>query len=329
MEISTNQPLIKFSIIVPVYNAEKYLERCLKSLFMQDMDSEEYEVIAINDGSEDASESILQQLAQFHSNLKWITTPNRGVSEARNLGCGMARGRYLLFVDSDDYVAPNVFLEVYEQLEKEQLDILVMDYTFWDEHDRQHLFSELDKRYTGCTEVMDGKLFMQRCLPQVVWCSAYRTEFWRQHHLSYLPIRHEDEEILPRIFYYAKRVMFHPVMLYYYFRNPDSFMMNYDVKACHHLISAMKSVDRFRQQHVKEPTLNVYFQNLIASRLLSTVVHGVRCGLSHKELLGVVHELKKSKLAPLPQGKNAMHKVLYKYLPACYVAYYRMKKKRR
>lgn len=326
--LMVNQEKKKFSIIVPVYNAEKYLERCLHSLLKQDLFEDEYEIIAVNDGSTDASENILMRIGAEHSNLRWITTPNQGVSEARNQGCRMAEGEYLLFVDSDDYVASNRLKQIYNLVNKEQLDVLVMDYTYWDEQNRSHLFSGNRKKKIVTGQVQQGKDFMQHCLPQVVWCSVYRAGFWREHKLSFLPIRHEDEEILPRIFYYAKRVSFHPVMFYYYFRNPDSFMMNYDAKACINMLHAMKSLDEFRRKKVDEPSMDAFFQNLIASRLLSSFISGIRSGLSHTTLLGLLHEFKKSKLAPLPKGKKGMHKVLYNYLPSLYVSYYRLKKKK-
>ena len=319
--------IVKFSIVVPVYNAEKYLERCITSLLQQDIDPSAFEIIAVNDGSKDTSEAILQRMAAAHENLRWVTTVNQGVSEARNLGCRMANGQYLLFVDSDDYVEPNSLGKIYEIIQQESPDVLVMDYTFWDEKDQAHLFSNSFRKQPLPKEAMPGKDFMQVCLPQVVWCSAYRTEFWREHQLTFLPIRHEDEEILPRIFYYAQRVLFRDVMFYYYFRNPDSFMMNYDARACYHLINAMNSVELFRKQQIKEEKLNKFFQNLIASRLLSVIVLGVRSGLSQAELVKIVREMKKNQLAPLPKGKKGLHRFLYNYWVSGFVAYYRIKKK--
>lgn len=328
MLLNDNQSILKFSIIIPVYNAEKYLERCLTSLFAQDLKPEEYEIIAVNDGSCDSSEQILQQMALKHTHLKWVTTENHGVSEARNLGCKMAKGNYLLFVDADDYVQPNLLQQIYDILEHERLDVLVMDYTYWDEKNQSHLFSDANKCMELATNVMTGKEFMQKCLPQVVWCSAYRTTFWRENKLAYLPIRHEDEEILPRIFYLAERVSFHKVNFYSYVRNPDSFMMNYDVRACRNLIQAMQSVDCFRKESVNEESMDVFFRNLISSRLLSAVILGVRGGLSHADLLEVVLEMKKCGLSPLPKGKGGFHKFLYTYLPSWFVTYYRLKKRK-
>lgn len=327
MSLNSSQDIIKFSIIIPVYNAEKYLERCLTSVLTQNIDDKEYEVIAINDGSQDHSEAILRSIGEKHRNLKWVSTLNRGVSLARNYGCEQARGKYLLFVDSDDCIQPNTLHQIYDILEKKSLDVLVMDYTYWDENNQIHLFSDAFRKTPLPRQVLPGKVFMTHCLPQVVWNSAYRTEFWRMHHLQFLPIRHEDEEILPKIFYFAERVLFKNINFYSYFRNPDSFMMNYDVKACINLVCAMNSVECFRKQFVKEIEINMFFKNLIASRLLSAVVLGVKGNLSHKDLMKVIYEMKESKLSPLPKGKQGIHKLLYEYLPSWFVTYYRLKKR--
>lgn len=112
---------IKISIIVPAYNAEKYLERCLDSLVNQDLPTGEYEVIVINDGSTDRTEAILHEYSGRYSNVHYVTIENRGVSEARNYGCREARGKYFLFVDADDWIQSNVLQYVYDSLEKRRV----------------------------------------------------------------------------------------------------------------------------------------------------------------------------------------------------------------
>lgn len=328
MSLNGNQNIMKFSIVVPVYNAENYLKSCLESLFSQNLLSEEYEIIAVNDGSQDGSVSILEELAVGHPNLKVVTTENRGVSKARNLGCSLACGKYLLFVDADDYLQKNSLQQLYTILEEHRLDILVTDYEYWNGKGELHHFSYMSKQKENSEQVMAGKDFMLNCLPQVVWCNVYRMDFWKQHSLQFLPIRHEDEEILPRIFYWADRVLFKPLSFYYYNSNPNSFMMTYDVRACHYLVQAMKSVDVFRKQYVKEEYVNDFFKNLISSRLLAAIVNGARSGLPQSELMAVIREMKEIGFSPLPKGKKGIHAFLYKYIPSCFVAYYRMKKKR-
>ena len=103
--------------------------------------------------------------------------------------------------------------------------------------------------------------------------------------------------------------------------------MNYDVKACLNMVQAMKSVDHFRRHCVKEADVDSFLKNLIASRVLSAVINGIRYGLSNKELLGVVDEMKKSNLTSLPKGKKGIHKFLFNYFPSGYIAYYKLRKR--
>ncbi len=98
---------MKLSIIVPVYNAEKWLRRCVESLLNQDIDKSEYEILLIDDGSKDGSLALAQQLANEASNIRVFTQPNAGPGAARNRGIDNATGDYLMFVDADDYLKPN------------------------------------------------------------------------------------------------------------------------------------------------------------------------------------------------------------------------------
>ena len=101
---------MKLSVIVPVYNVEKYLPRCLDSLLRQGMESGDGEVICVNDGFPDNSAAILADYQQRHPDIfKVITQENMGVGEARNIGMRIARGEYIGFVDSDDFVAENSY----------------------------------------------------------------------------------------------------------------------------------------------------------------------------------------------------------------------------
>lgn len=96
------------SIIVPVYNAESYLQQCLDSLLSQDILKEDYEILCVNDGSRDGSLEILQQFARDAGNVTVIDKENGGVTTARNAGLEAARGEYIWFVDADDLLKPNI-----------------------------------------------------------------------------------------------------------------------------------------------------------------------------------------------------------------------------
>ena len=113
------------SVIVPVYNSEKFLSQCLDSIFNQ---TGNYEVIAINDGSTDKSLDILRKYSQKHSNMKIINQKNQGVGASRNRGIKEAKGKYLIFVDSDDWLEENAFNKIITTLKKDNTDILLSGY---------------------------------------------------------------------------------------------------------------------------------------------------------------------------------------------------------
>ena len=124
---------MKLSVIVPIYNVEKFLSRCLDSLLRQGMKPGEYEVICVNDGSPDNCSAILTEYKRKHSDIfKIITQENKGVSEARNNGVRVAQGEFVGFVDPDDYVIDNGFRYLWDHfcLEKEGDDIDVIHFNY-------------------------------------------------------------------------------------------------------------------------------------------------------------------------------------------------------
>ena len=117
--------MVKLSIIIPVYNTEEYLPRCLNSCLEQDLPANEYEIIAINDGSSDNSLQILNAYALKYPNIRVINQENRGLGATRNRGLNLAIGEYIWFVDSDDWVLENCLLDIYENCK--DVDILETD----------------------------------------------------------------------------------------------------------------------------------------------------------------------------------------------------------
>lgn len=141
---------MKLSIIIPVYNVAPYVRKCVESVLAQDLDPKDYEVILVDDGSTDGSGEICEEFSPvacsqspvtsaqgasqpispsaFPPNIKVIHQENQGLSMARNAGIAVAKGKYIQFVDSDDYLEPNVLAGLVEQMEREQLDVLRFDY---------------------------------------------------------------------------------------------------------------------------------------------------------------------------------------------------------
>jgi len=117
--------MLKLSIVVPIYNVEKYLDKCIKSLL--DQDFKNYEILLINDGSTDNSEELcLKYASKYKKKIKYFYKENGGLSSARNYGLERAVGEYVFFVDSDDYIVPNCLSKIIRKVDGK--DILVFNY---------------------------------------------------------------------------------------------------------------------------------------------------------------------------------------------------------
>ena len=114
----------KLSFIVPVYNMEEYVGRCLNSLLNQDIPFTEYEIIVVNDGSTDSSLKILHEYAEKHANIRIVTQENKGLSAARNIGLREATGEYIWHIDSDDWIVENCASRLLELCKRDDLDML-------------------------------------------------------------------------------------------------------------------------------------------------------------------------------------------------------------
>lgn len=115
---------MKLSIIVPIYGVEQYLRKCVDSLLEQDIPASKYEIILVDDGGHDRCPQICDEYAAAHKNIRVVHRENGGLSAARNSGIEVAQGEYVMFVDSDDYIEPNVLKELLAQVGCDNLDVL-------------------------------------------------------------------------------------------------------------------------------------------------------------------------------------------------------------
>ncbi len=178
--------MITISVIIPVYNADKFLKRCVTSLLSQTLASCEF--IFVNDGSTDSSQSILEDFQQKDARIRLINQENKGVSEARNAGLQIAHGTYIGFVDADDFVENNFFDTLYQTAEKHQLDITVCNY--FSSQDGTAFTSKAPfKEHT----VYELEAIKKDILPYFVshenvnsiWNKLYRTSLVLSHHIVF------------------------------------------------------------------------------------------------------------------------------------------------
>ena len=159
---------MKLSIIIPLYNKEKYIDRCLKSLLSQDISPEEYEIIIIDDGSTDSGAAIAKDFAKEHSNIHLFPQPNKGLSATRNRGIDLAKGDYVYFLDADDYIANNVLKYLIELSEKNNLEILGFNTRYTSEGSLTQTSTENPENLN--VEVMDGMTYIAK--------QGFRNEVW-------------------------------------------------------------------------------------------------------------------------------------------------------
>ena len=172
---------MKLSVIVPVYNVEKFLPRCLDSLLRQGMEKGEFEVICVNDGSPDNSSAILTEYEARHPDIfKVITQENQGLGGARNTGMAVAIGEYVTFVDSDDYVIDNAYLYLYEHFCDEKPDVLAYDNQWICTNGKT--IPDPDAKPRGDIIFEGGGIEAYNRFPMVcVWSKFYKRTFLQKH----------------------------------------------------------------------------------------------------------------------------------------------------
>ena len=205
----------RLSIIVPVYNVEKYLERCVMSLLNQDLPKDDYELIMVNDGSTDSSGHLATRLATLSPNISLYHQENQGQSVARNKGIDVARGKYIMFVDSDDELFPNVLGRLLSISERGSLDVCAFRIKYLDEKGKAHNGAiqpfSVEKVYDGRYALTHGADI------GAVWLNLYSSDMLEKYHLRFLEgIYHEDVDFNLRMYAYADRMMFTDVVAYNY-----------------------------------------------------------------------------------------------------------------
>lgn len=229
---------MKLSIIIPVYNVAPYLRKCVDSLLMQDISN--YEIILVDDGSTDDSGAIADEIVRkTMGNGQWaidnetnrqspianrptlrvIHQENAGLSAARNTGIAAATGGYIMFVDSDDYLQPNVLGTLMEQVEREQLDVLRFRYQNVRESGEAFVPHEgMKTDYNNySSEPTDGLTFLN----ERMWVQCYVVQFLVRREIVLqeqftLGIYFEDTDWTPRMLLRARRIASTELMVYNY-----------------------------------------------------------------------------------------------------------------
>ena len=205
------------SLVIPVYNVAPFLPACLDSLMQQTPAVDE--IIVVDDGSTDDCPAILNEYAPRIANMRVIRQENMGLSVARNTGLQHATGKYLAFVDSDDFLAPSAYCRALERAEEEGLDMVVFNASF---HFEGRKTDQPIYENQPATDVMPGREWLRQRLrlnrmPHMVWMHLYRRQFLCEGGWQFVPgLVHEDVIWTTELLIAARRMAFEPRICYFY-----------------------------------------------------------------------------------------------------------------
>lgn len=218
---------MKFSVIVPVYNVEKYLAKCIESIVNQT--NQDFELLLVNDGTKDNSQKIIDEyVVKYPNKVYGFIKENGGLSDARNYGVEKAKGEYIIFIDSDDYVDAELLEKVNDAIEK-NVGVDVVGYNLVDVDESGKVLKTTEKGESNCLSGEEAIKFVvnsKQCFEPA--CGyAYRLEFWRNSNLQFMKgIYHEDFALIPLVIVKANKVIFTNFNGYFYMQTQNSITRN-------------------------------------------------------------------------------------------------------
>lgn len=232
------------SIIVPIYNTEKYLDECLRSIVSQTF--KDWELILVDDGSTDSSGKIAEDYARKDNRIKVLHINNGGLSWARNHGIDIAVGEYITFVDADDELSDGALQSLYEAIIKYDADIVQGKFTY-----EKGKTAKGGKIKNFEPEEAIENVLLQRELVSSAWGKLYRKELFEG--LRYrVGLYYEDLDLFYKLFEKCKRIVFIPETVYFYRQTPGSILHIWNGRRLH-VLQVTKDIEHYIQRHY--PTL--------------------------------------------------------------------------
>lgn len=303
---------MKVSVIVPVYNVEQYLEKCLDSIVGQTL--KDIEVIVVNDGTKDHSQEIIDRYAEKYTNIISLKKDNGGLSDARNFGMKYARGEYISFVDSDDYIEPDMMEKMYEKAVRDNLDIVVCDTDIVHENYsyvfRSHLhFTEDNVRAYIFASTMACIRLVKREVME---------KFSFQKGIFY-----EDLNLTPVYVTATRKIGFLEKPFYHYIQRPSSIMNQ--VQFNEKLLDIFTVLRNVKKEYVKSGIFEEFKDEIeylyLIHLLRSATLRFLQYDNTEPYLRQINNEMKKE----FPNWKRNpyLHKSNVKFKAVCYLAYHR------
>ncbi len=267
--------MVKISIIIPVYNAEKHIEKCLNSIKGQKETKNKFEVIIVNDGSTDNSEEVIKKyIENSELDIKYYGKENEGVAKTRNYGIRKSTGDYILFIDADDYIAQNT-LSILEPYLEKNVDLIKFKLQRVDNDG--NIIEKVDgpvfKDSTG--EEAFNRLYCEDILLDSPCVYLIKKDLFTKNNLEFQGTYHEDFGLMPTLILSAKRMVSLPDYLYQYVQAGNSITRNDDygktikkMEDClFHYDRMLKLIDNMKLRKETKENIKIYYTNAIILKL--------------------------------------------------------------
>lgn len=290
---------MKLSIVIPMYNTEKYIKSCIDSLLNQNISKKDYEIIIVDDGSNDKSLEIINNLYKDIENLKVISVKNGGQSYARNIGIDKANGEYLLFVDSDDYVAHNSLSEILDLAVEKQLDMLFFDIKRVNDIDNSYICRYKDLQNFN---IVNGKkYFSNNNVNNGPWHFLISRTFIKANNIRFIEGRFcEDGMFLISCIFKARRVAHCDVDIYRYVCRNNSTVSIRDKKHLAKIIDdflyAIEYINEYYEEAIREDLSQEFIKRLKSRRnsyIFFMQIRMIKAKLGYKHCKQILERLKK------------------------------------
>ena len=289
--------MLQLSVIIPCYNVEQYISRCLESLLKQDLSQDLYEIVIIDDGSTDKTIELASGYAGTHANIKIVSQENQGVGIARNTGLSVAQGKYIWFVDADDWIKLDSLKTLIDTANDQNADLIRFEYKrVWEYTGNTPLVKEVGKKIVfGKTRMLRKKVKRKFFL----FCHLLKRDLIIQHSISFPSIRMcEDVPFLAAYIRHAKKMVFVDIEIYFYFNRPGSLSNTFDLEHAMDILVAHEQMYNLLKTSETNWALNHYLNRVVMIRVID--VFRRSRSLSGEEKTYLVEYFKKSPLCKFP-----------------------------
>ena len=314
----------QLSIIVPVYNVEKYIHACMESIFRQGMDDKVFEVVIVNDGTQDRSMEVIQDIISQHDNITVINQENLSLSVARNNGIAVAKGEYILMPDSDDLLIDNSLSILLEKALESKADLVVADFLEMTDEEIKRL-DNVAQKYLKVKEKTGEQMFLEDLNPRqcYVWRTLYRRAFIQENNLTFIPgVRYQDVPFTHECYLRAKKCLRVSRLLNVYRKGHASATYSFNKKKAHDLITVIAGTWKLRKIEGLSPAVLLKLEDDVFSSF-SLLIYFMLYGMKDvKERQEVFQDLNNTvpDLNFSNGRKQKMTWFLYKHSPKLYFA---------